>query len=170
MPAGGRRRGRRRNDQHPPLGRGGEHARVRDAVLARRRNRGGQARYERERIHVDGGRAVAERTAKHDADEVVGEQPQSLLRDRRAQDEFDESLASAGAVGSGTGGGMQREAHLGDGQGRSGHHARVTTQGNRWTAAPLRPPRERAWRTPRRHGGPGIQGALKLFWDTLLER
>ena len=73
---------------------------------------GGEARQERERVEVDGGGAVAAGTAEDDAHEVVGEQPQAFLCDRRAQDALDEGLARAGVVGASVGGGMQREAHL----------------------------------------------------------
>src|SRR5262249_48114579 len=109
---GSRRRERRRHDLRTPLGRGSEHTCVPDTVLARRRDGGGEARQERERVEVDGGGAVAEGTAEDDAHEVVGEQPQAFLCDRRAQDVLDEGLARAGVVGASVGGGMQREAHL----------------------------------------------------------
>ena len=98
------------------------------AVHSWRRHRGREPGEQREGIHVHRGGAVAERPLQRDAHQLVGQQAQPLLRDRRAQNVLDELVLAGRVVGAHGGAGVQREAELGDRERPRDGDARLAAQ------------------------------------------
>ena len=76
---------------------------------ARRRYRGAEAAQQRQRVEVDGNRAVRERLLQRDAHEAVRTTRHPLLRDRRTEDVLEESLATRLVEAAGAGRRVERE-------------------------------------------------------------
>ena len=68
-----------------------------------------EAAQQRERIHVDGHRAVGEGSLQDDADEAVGKRNDTLVRERWAQDVAEQGLAPVDVEPARAGGSVEGE-------------------------------------------------------------
>ena len=100
------------NDASSPLAVGREYAAVPDGIEPWRRHRHGESDEQRQRIHVDGDGAVAERPFQQQAHEVTVDEPNSILRYGRAQDVLAQRLLASGIGRAGGRRGMERKAML----------------------------------------------------------